>query len=493
MPEINFPAINGTDGSSCDVYSFGFTSGCTNADGTNRGFTQDWFFDGTIGAWVSVTVGSTGGGAIIDGFTYDSLSHKAPVMTGTGNLRQIAFLDPDTGGLTFDYIRTYDVINPIEDTYRVTGFQWLGHGGYLTANSLQNNNRNLTTGVTLCADNSYQYVFGSLTDTSVGFKWYINRTSESGDFPSSFAPPPVNGAPEFLLSYAEVTSDYTVGDVTGTPNDRNVPFMGGTYAFAEYSNPDTVGNTGEIILDSGNNDGPVIGFTTAGGPIVKSFQPLLKHTKVPGVNDPVNDTNYATEEPSGVRFIRHENWIYFASVMSLSGAVADKDAALSIVTASNGDALKLPRTGIVNNTQLYGSRVLLDPMLNNSSSQFNGEITTSNGATVKAEYDLLNYELDAVDFGPDVVTTTPFYPIIAIPTRALPVASTLSARRQKFIDGIFQIGTNGAGNGFSIAGVSTVDITNERNFVEEYTVFCSEQPGGIGPSTPNFRLTFDYT
>lgn len=487
MPVIEFPAINGTDGSTCGVYSFGFTSGCTNADGTNRGFTQDWFFDGDIGAWVSVTVGVTGGGAEINGFTYDSLSHRAPVMTGTGNLRQIAFLDPTTGGLTFDYIKTYDVVNPDEVNYTVQSFQWLGHGGYLTANSLPNNGRSLTTGVTLCADSSYQYVFGSLSDSSNGFKWYINRTSTSGDAPSQFAPSPVNQAAEFLLSYAENTSDYRVSDVAGTPSSNNVPFMGGTYAFADYN----TGNSGEIILDSGANDGPVIGFTTAGGPVVKSFQPQLKHTRVPGVNDPVNEINFATVNPSGVVYIRHENWLYFGSVMSLSGAVADKDAALSIVTGSNGAALKLPRTGITNNDQLYGSRVLLDPMLNNSS--INGETSTvTDGPTLKTEYDLLNYELDAVNFGPDVVTTTPFYPIIAIPTRALPVASTLSARRRKFIDGIFQIGTNGAKNGFSIAGVSTVDITNERNFVEEYTVFCSEQPGGIGPSTPNFRLTFDY-
>lgn len=486
MPEINFPAINGTDGSSCDVYSFGFTSGCTNSDGTNRGFTQDWFFDGTIGAWVSVTVGTTGGGAIIDGFTYDSLSHRAPVMTGTGDIRQIAFLDPDTGGLTFDYIRTYDVVNPAEVNYRVTGFQWLGHGGYLTSNTLPNNGRNLTTGVTLCADNSYQYVFGSLTDSSNGFKWYINRTSESSDRPSPFAPSPVNQAAEFLLSYAEVTSDYTIGDVAGTSAGDNVPFSGGTYAFLYYN----TGNSGEIILDSGNNDGPVIGFTTAGGPIVKSFQPLLKHTIVPGVAG--TSADFDTVNPSGVQFIRHENWLYFGSVMSLDGTVADKEAALAIVTGSNGDALKLPRTGITNNDQLYGSRVLLDPMLNNSS--INGETSTvTDGPTLKAAYDLLNYELDAVNFGPDVTTTTPFFPVIAIPTRALPEATSTRSRIERFIDGIFQIGTNGAANGFSTAGVSTVVITNERNYTEEYTVFCSQVGNGIGPSTPNFRLKFDYT
>ena len=33
-------------------------------------------------------------------------------MTGTGDIRKIAVLDPTTGGLTYDYIKTYDIINP---------------------------------------------------------------------------------------------------------------------------------------------------------------------------------------------------------------------------------------------------------------------------------------------------------------------------------------------------------------------------------------------
>ena len=481
MPEINFPAINGTDGSSCDVYSFGFTSGCTNADGTNRGFTQDWFFDGTIGAWVSVTVGTTGGGAIIDGFTYDLISHKAPEMTGTGNLRQIAFLDPDTGGLTFDYIKTYDVVNPAEVNYTVNSFQWQAHVGYLTSNTLPNNGRNLTTGVTLCADNSYQYVFGSETDSSTGFKWYINRTSTSSDRPSPFAPSPVNSDPEFLLSYAEITADYTVSDASSDP-DQNVPKTVGIEAFAEYNS----GNSGEIILDSGANDGAIVGFTTAGGALFETFRPQLKHTRVPGVAG--TSADFDTTDSAGVKVIRHENWLYFASVMKLTSDI-DKEAAIDIVKASNGNALKLPRTGIVDNVQLYGSRVLLDPILPKSPFGSNGPVVDN----IKGEYDLLNYELAASHFGPDVEDTTQFYPIIVIPTRALPVGSNTTERRNKFIDGIFQIGTNGAKNGFSIAGVDVVSITNERNFVEEYTIFCSEVGNGIGPSTPNFKLKFDYS
>ena len=59
---IFFPELNGTDGSTCGVYAFGFTSGCTDDNDINRGFTQEWYYDGSIGAWVSVTVGVTGGG-----------------------------------------------------------------------------------------------------------------------------------------------------------------------------------------------------------------------------------------------------------------------------------------------------------------------------------------------------------------------------------------------------------------------------------------------
>lgn len=56
-----FPA-----GSTCESYSFGWTSGCTDDYGITRGYTQEWFFDDNVRAWVSETedvllpVGSTG-------------------------------------------------------------------------------------------------------------------------------------------------------------------------------------------------------------------------------------------------------------------------------------------------------------------------------------------------------------------------------------------------------------------------------------------------
>ena len=58
---ILFPA-----GSTCESYHYGWTSGCTDEYGITRGFTQEWFFDGDLSAWVSDTedivlpVGNTG-------------------------------------------------------------------------------------------------------------------------------------------------------------------------------------------------------------------------------------------------------------------------------------------------------------------------------------------------------------------------------------------------------------------------------------------------
>lgn len=47
---ILFPA-----GSTCEVYSFGYTFGCTNESGITREVDHQWFFDGTNQAWVSVS------------------------------------------------------------------------------------------------------------------------------------------------------------------------------------------------------------------------------------------------------------------------------------------------------------------------------------------------------------------------------------------------------------------------------------------------------
>ena len=482
MPEINFPAINGTDGSSCDVYSFGFTSECTNADGTNRGFTQDWFFDGTIGAWVSVTVGTTGGGgAIIDGFTYDAIPHEAPTMSGSGDLRQIAFLDPETGGLTFDYIKTYDVVNPQEEEFDpVNNFRWLTvtNSLYFPNNVLNNKKKDgdtidLTPGVTLCGDDQHQFNIGSANDTSPGYRWYINR-EPSDEGVSPFRPPPADEDDQYALQFI-TNSNYTIKTPPGVPAADVFPKNVGQEVFLDYN----TGSSGEIILDNGGGDGAAFGFTTSGGPLVETFTPKLIYAETPGDDPPFGPGT----RPGGTRVLRHENWIYFAGVRA-TGGVSSPSQALDVVIDNSGAKLKLERNTGDNNDRLYGQRSLLDPMKErNSGNVWNGEV--NNGR--KTHYEQFLYILTQEDFGFDEGVTD-YFPIIAIPTRALPNTGSVSGNRQEFCSSIYQVGTDANATGFELNNIRTVDITNEYNYTEEYTVFCSVQPSGIGTSEPRFKI-----
>jgi len=107
---IRFPAINGIDGATCDVYPFGWTSGCTYPDGQNRGFTQEWFFDGRLGAWVSNTkvekeyprVNILGQSLTSVGLTYDAYlsisdTHFIGFVDSIGTFSTtVRFLNPPT-------------------------------------------------------------------------------------------------------------------------------------------------------------------------------------------------------------------------------------------------------------------------------------------------------------------------------------------------------------------------------------------------------------
>tara|TARA_Y100001972_G_C7605169_1_gene303292 strand:+ start:344 stop:1036 length:693 start_codon:yes stop_codon:yes gene_type:complete len=59
FPNPGDPGYTDANGISCEIYSYGFTSGCTDDFGNNRGFTQEWYFDEIIGAWVAVTTNLT--------------------------------------------------------------------------------------------------------------------------------------------------------------------------------------------------------------------------------------------------------------------------------------------------------------------------------------------------------------------------------------------------------------------------------------------------
>lgn len=97
MPNPNdpifFPELNGTSGQTCGVYSFGFTSGCTDDAGINRGFTQEWFYDGDVGAWVSNTQTQQ---------TYSTLNVLAPVDVGSSGVTfDVSFKVSDSHALLF--------------------------------------------------------------------------------------------------------------------------------------------------------------------------------------------------------------------------------------------------------------------------------------------------------------------------------------------------------------------------------------------------------
>jgi hypothetical protein len=70
MPtQINFPGPGYPgyeSGITCQIYSHGFTSSCLDEEGVTREVTQEWYFDGSLGVWMSLSaehqipVGDTG-------------------------------------------------------------------------------------------------------------------------------------------------------------------------------------------------------------------------------------------------------------------------------------------------------------------------------------------------------------------------------------------------------------------------------------------------
>lgn len=487
MPEIRFPALDGVTGTTCGVYAFSYFSGCTDDQGITRGFTQEWYFDGNIGAWVSVTQGVTGGGADLDNVTdpYSVLEHVAPPMTGTGNVRKIAFVDPDTGGLTFDYIKTYDVLNPAETEYSVNNFTWQSAADYLAPPpgqlQMQFDNitpKSLTTGTTLCGSIDHEYVIGSLTDTSPGFKFYINRLQSGTDFEttvSPLAPPPGNSADQFILDSQDLDT-YRVTVPSGVPLDRVLPFEGGTYAYEKYF----TGNSGEIIFASGGPGSPVIGFTTQGGPVYQGFTPKLEYSNNPDPNVGVNDSTTA----SGTASSRHENWLIFASVLR-SQVGSDWNDVITYIQ-SNPEFLVQQRTTVDDSeSNMLGLKILLDPQTKNNSGQ-----VRANPANIETmeRYQRLEYKLTSANFvrrdGEN------YFPIVAIPTRALPGdgSSSDAQKREIFANALLQDGSLPGSNGFFGEIYTTLDITNEFGYEEEYTIFISENGVGIGNNNPQFRL-----
>lgn len=495
MPEIQFPAIDGVTGTTCGVYAFSYFSGCTDDQGITRGFTQEWYFDGDIGAWVSVTQGVTGGGADLSDVAdpYTSFEHEAPSMTGTGDIRKVAFLDPTTGGLTYDFIGTYDVVNPEERQYSVNNFRWLSYDEYIDtptrANQLSMNigtdSRQITSGTTLCAPASYEYVIGTTSDNTVGFRFYINRLQSGSDYDttvSPLSPAPGNSADQFLLTSAPNVANFTVSQPSGVPADRILPFEGGTYAYVDYFD----GVSGEVTFASGGLGSPVIGFTTAAGPREKGFEPRLTFSNDPDPTVGANDT----ASSQGVRHTRHENYIYIASLLE-SQVGSGWENAKAYIDANNTALTTQRATTSDGETNLLGLKLLLDPRTKGSS---NTTVNNPLELSGMQAYQRIQYNLSSSNFVR--AEGERYFPLIAIPTRAIPALSVsdlsdTEGRRGLFASALRQDGDVPQANGFDASIFTTLDITNAFGYQEEYTVFIAEEGSGIGAGTIPFKINLD--
>lgn len=191
---ILFQGNSGPQGgvSGCDTYAYGFTSSCVDPNtGLNRGFTQEWYYDDNVDAWIAIGEAVTGGVDLDNvGNTYTSSPHTPVSNTFTsGNIRKLAFLDPDTGGLTFDYVHYYDIIDPSEKSFSIQTTRWYTarnnvfdsgpeYGGSVDGES----GFGAGNGVTLCSDGNYNYIFssGSVTSpTTSGLRIVFNGTVSS--------------------------------------------------------------------------------------------------------------------------------------------------------------------------------------------------------------------------------------------------------------------------------------------------------------------------
>ena len=162
---ILFPA-----GSTCETYEYGWQStGCTGDDGATRGFTQEWYFDGDLAAWVAVSqdISVTGPAGPTGGFAFDNpdaggecgthfLGWTGPEETDdVGTLRRFLVL-ADDGSITFDYIKTPDLVRPTDVGASYTSFAWTNR----TANDLDAGSSPYN-GWTLCAPGNYVYTWNS--------------------------------------------------------------------------------------------------------------------------------------------------------------------------------------------------------------------------------------------------------------------------------------------------------------------------------------------
>ena len=261
---ILFPA-----GSTCDTYSYGWQStGCTGDDGTTRGFTQEWYFDGDLAAWVAVSqdisvtgpVGPTGTfsfGVTGAGATGTHSSNVGPSETNdAGTLRKFVVLGDD-GALTFDYIHTPDLLRPQDIGVNYKSFAWTNRNAddldLCSSNSCAEYARD---GFTLCAPANYVYTWNTgvsdVVFTAVFGSEQFN-TAPAGltvQLQSGYDTTLVHGLPQTEIAGATGTIGITTGYLVGSVFGISAGAGGPTYDWVKFEGQANLGTTHETLKDS---------------------------------------------------------------------------------------------------------------------------------------------------------------------------------------------------------------------------------------------------
>jgi hypothetical protein len=335
MPEIiQFPNPGDdgyTDGITCQTYEWGWvSSGCTDDDGEYRGFTQEWYYDGDIGAWVAVTVDGAAGGLSIEGATYDGVTHAAPAWEPgvTGFIRKVTFLDPATGSLTFDYIHMYDVLGPNESNMLFAG----AFPGYTLYDSrVQLGTRLGIAGVTLCAPKNYEFIWHLNSSPSAVITQTFNIDPDTGEV-SPFNP----GAPATATISYQSSMNGTGLAPTTTPSGLTLP-----YSFVPLNGPET--NT----LTSGDL---YIAFT-ADGPSrdALKLKSTFTRTDTGGVGQ-INFSNVVSTENYYYIFVTGEADINVWDSNLIKQQASGATALMGILNPASGNPSTNPQNHTINKT-----------------------------------------------------------------------------------------------------------------------------------------------
>lgn len=440
--DVGYPA----DGLTCEVYSFGWTSGCTNELGDNRGFTQEWYYDTKIGAWVSVTV-EGGGSGTIQGDTYDQIQdHQPPTFQTSGDVRKFAFLDPITGEITFDYIAPYDLIDPAERGYNVADFSWPELTRLSFQNSPANRGWSRTAGLTLCGLASTVYNFWSSDYVAnPAFKWYINRTS--GDsYINPLATAPVGSSAESFIiqKYSGSATTQIVGSI-------GLPRALGVTAEEQY----TTGNPGEVKIYSSSVP---VRFTYGGGPNNNVLKLRLRYSDIDqNIDGAIDET---IDIGTGVRT---DNWVY------VYASTQENHTVVSLNVWQSSAQLTKPGGMLVGRNVV---QKLLDP----SNAQTGGNSNYKFACTTSAcEYSGFLIDKETEIGIPEGEGNTE-YVYVAIPSRCGVNATHL-----------FQQPGTSLSSGFIVEPVSTGNIINENGYSEEYDLWRTTGPNSVDDSGLEIR------